>query len=67
MHGPLKSVKFTVETTPRLIFEKSGATRAGGLAKELGFRRPLVITDAGNARVGLSGALGNGVRVHFLS
>ncbi|MDF1503537.1 iron-containing alcohol dehydrogenase [Roseisolibacter sp. H3M3-2] len=38
---------FTFDTPPRLVCEDGAALRLGALARELGMRRPLVVTDRG--------------------
>jgi len=61
---------FTFETTPRIVCEDGASRRLSALAAELGFSRPLIVTDPGLAKAGvLDGALesfkagGQGVEV----
>ena len=48
---------FTFETTPRILSEAGGSRRLGALARDLGMRRALVVTDAGLVAAGLLGAV----------
>ncbi|MBF5093697.1 iron-containing alcohol dehydrogenase [Azospirillum sp. INR13] len=44
---------FVFETTPKLVCEAGAATRLGEMARELGIRRALIVTDAGLVAAGL--------------
>ncbi|MDR6772176.1 iron-containing alcohol dehydrogenase [Azospirillum sp. BE72] len=44
---------FVFETTPKLVCEAGAATRLGEMAKGLGIRRALIVTDAGLVAAGL--------------
>lgn len=44
---------FTFETTPRLICEDGASARAGELARDLGIRHALIVTDRGVRPLGL--------------
>ncbi|MFS2012645.1 iron-containing alcohol dehydrogenase [Azospirillum sp. CT11-132] len=44
---------FVFETTPKLVCEVGGAARLGGMTKELGIRRALIVTDPGLVAAGL--------------
>ena len=44
---------FVFETTPKLVCEAGAAARLGAMAKEMGIRRALIVTDAGLVAAGL--------------
>ncbi|MBP2310208.1 iron-containing alcohol dehydrogenase [Azospirillum melinis] len=44
---------FVFETTPKLVCEVGAAARLGEMAKDLGIRRALIVTDAGLVAAGL--------------
>lgn len=53
---------FVFETTPKLVCEAGAATRLGEMARELGIRRALIVTDAGLVAAGLLESVQAGFR-----
>jgi len=53
---------FVFETTPRIVCEAGAAARLGEMAKALGVKRALIVTDAGLVKAGLLAPVQDGFR-----
>ncbi|HEY0837275.1 MAG TPA: iron-containing alcohol dehydrogenase [Azospirillum sp.] len=53
---------FVFETTPKVLCEEGSSARLGDMARTLGVRRALIVTDAGLVQAGLLDAVQDGFR-----